>query len=88
MKVHENHFRYKRSLKNTENNSPQSFNIEFFTHQKLFKLQLQRDFSVFHKDFHIVDQDGNQLNHIDTSNIYHGKLIGKRSSIYIQKLLY
>ncbi len=54
--------------------------LDFFSHGRRFQLELRRDHSVFHNDLNIVDNDDNSLNHIDTSHIYEGRVLGKEKT--------
>ena len=71
--IHSEHLRHKRSLPEHEH----KVRVDFHSHGRRFQLELERDHSVFHNDLVIKDANEN-TKHLDTSHIYHGRVLGKK----------
>ncbi|GBP09957.1 Disintegrin and metalloproteinase domain-containing protein 10 [Eumeta japonica] len=72
--VHGQHARLRRST----DPHPPDLRIDFRAHGRHFKLRLRRDLSAFGRDFKVEGSNG-ELHDVDTSHIYHGEIIGRRS---------
>jgi len=73
--IHLNHIRHKRSLPEDR----EHVEIFFRAYGRPFVLQLERDHSIFHRDYHAEGPGGVSLSHLDHTH-YHGVVAGEDGS--------
>ncbi|XP_077288969.1 zinc-dependent metalloprotease kuz isoform X2 [Arctopsyche grandis] len=78
--VRDAHARVRRSTE------PQHVHVHFRAHGQRFHLRLKRDLSSFSSDLKVEGSKG-ETHNVDTSHIYHGELLGDRSSTVFGSLV-